>query len=193
MDVKDIIAQGFGIAGLVIIVSSFQCKKNKNFFLMQGTGSLMFFVNFILIGAYAGALFNLTNLVRGLLFSKNSKKVWKLALVLCLYTICYIFSVALIWGDGFMVFISTLPYVALIIMSVLMWIGNGKHIRYFQFWLMSPSWIVHNIFNFTLGGILCEIFNMVSVVVSFIRYGKDGFEDNKEVQEKAPVVTQNRT
>lgn len=180
MDVKDIIAQSFGIIGLIIIVYSFQCKKNKNFFLMQGAGSLMFFVNFIMIGAYAGALFNLTNLVRGLLFSKNGKKVWKLVVVECLYTACYIFSVMLIRGDWFKIFISTLPYVTLVIMSVLMWLGNGKHIRYFQFWLMSPSWIVHNIFNFTLGGILCETFNMVSVIVSFIRYGKDGFEGNEE-------------
>ncbi len=187
MGVKDIIAQCFGIIGLIIIVYSFQCKKNKNFFLMQGTGSLMFFVNFILIGAYAGALFNLTNLVRGLLFSKDSKKVWKLVLTVCCYTFCYVFSLVLIWGDWFMIFISTLPYVTLVIMSVLMWLGNGKHIRYFQFWLMSPSWIVHNIFNFTLGGILCEIFNMVSVVVSFIRYGKDGFEGNEEKQEEIPV------
>ncbi len=70
MDLKEIIAQGFGIIGLVIIVASFQCKKNKNFFLMQGMGSLAFVLNFFLINAYAGALFNLTNLIRGLLFSK---------------------------------------------------------------------------------------------------------------------------
>ena len=76
MDFKNVVAQIFGIIGLVIIVYSFQCKKNKNFFLMQGTGSFMFFLNFLLIGAYAGALFNLTNLVRGLLFAKDGKNYW---------------------------------------------------------------------------------------------------------------------
>ena len=171
MDFKNIIAQIFGIIGLIIIVYSFQCKKNKNFFLMQGTGSFMFFLNFLLIGAYAGALFNLTNLVRGILFAKDGKKLWKLVVTILLYTFCYIFSLQFIWGNGFMIFISTLPYVTLVIMSVLMWLGNGNHIRIFQFTLMSPSWIVHNIFNFSLGGILCESFNMVSVVVYFIRNG----------------------
>ena len=172
----DFIAQGFGLIGMGIIVYSFQCKKNKYFFLMQGIGSLMFFLNFILIRAYAGAFFNLTNLVRGLLFSKNTQKPWKLTLIEILYTISFGFSVYLVWGDWFGVFIAALPYVTLLIMSVLMYGGNGKHIRYFQLTLMSPSWIVHNIFNFSLGGILCESFNMISSVISLVRYGKEGFE-----------------
>lgn len=179
MNLKEIIAQIFGIVGLVIIVSSFQCKKNKNFFLLQGIGSFAFFLNFILINAYAGAMFNLTNLVRGLLFSKEDKKPWKLATIVALYTICFAFSVFLAWGDWFMIFIASLPYVTLVIMSVLMWLANGKHIRYFQVTLMSPAWIVHNIFNFSIGGILCETFNMVSTIISLIRYRKDGFEKSQ--------------
>jgi len=176
MSVKDIIAQIFGIIGLVVIASSFQCKKNKNFFLMQSIGSLAFIINFFLINAYAGALFNITNLLRGLLFAKEDKKAWKLALLLVLYTACFAFSVFLIWGDWFMIFIAALPFLGLVPMTVLMWMADGKHIRYFQVSFMSPAWIVHNIFNFSLGGILCETFSMVSTIISFIRYGKDGFE-----------------
>ncbi len=182
MSLLDIVAQGFGMIGLIIIVYSFQCKQNKNFFLMQGIGSFMFFINFLLIGAYAGAFFNLTNLVRGLLFSKDDKKKWKLILTEVLYTLCFTFSVFLTWGNWFMIFISWLPYAALIAMSIFMWKGNGKHIRNFQLYLMSPSWIVHNIFNFSLGGILCESFNMISVIVSFVRFKKEGFNtENKEL------------
>lgn len=173
---KDIIAQVFGLAGLVIIVSSFQCKKNKNFFLMQGLGSLFFVVNFLLISAYTGAFFNLTNLVRGLLFSKTDKKVWKLASVIGLYTACVIFSVYLIWGQWFMIGVSAVLYISLVVMTILMWLNDGKYIRYFQVAAQSPIWIVYNIFNFTIGGILCESFNMISTIVSFIRYGKDNFE-----------------
>ena len=175
MTTREIIAQGFGLIGLVIIVWSFQCKKNKNVFLMQGIGSFAFVINFLLISAYAGALFNLTNLVRGLLFSKEDKKVWKLVAVNVLYTACFAFSTYLAWGDWFMIFIASLPYVTLFIMSILMWVGNGKIIRYFQVSLMSPAWIVHNVFNFSLGGILCESFNMVSSVVALVRYRKEGF------------------
>jgi len=175
MTTKEIIAQVFGIIGLVIIASSFQCKKNKNFFLMQGMGSVAFVINFLLINAYAGALFNITNLIRGFLFSKEDKKKWKLVLLIVLYTACFAFSSFLVWGDFFKIFIAALPYVTLLIMTTFMWLSDGKRIRYFQVSFMSPAWIIHNIFNFSLGGILCEAFSMISTIISFIRYGKDGF------------------
>ena len=180
MNTREILGQLFGIIGLVIIVLSFQCKKNKNFFLMQGAGSLAFVLNFFFINAYAGALFNLVNLIRGLLFFREDQKKWKLALVQVLYTFCFLFSSYLVWGNWFKIFIAALPFVTLLIMSVFMWKSNGKYIRYFQVSFMSPAWIVHNIFNFSLGGILCEAFNMISTIISFIRYGKDGFENNKQ-------------
>ena len=107
------------------------------------------------------------------LFAKEDKKVWKLVLVILCYTICFAFSVILIFGNWFMIFISALPYVTLVAMSVFMWRGNGTHIRVFQVTAMSPAWIVHNIFNFSLGGILCETFNMISTVISIIRFRKE--------------------
>jgi len=170
MTVNEIIAQVMGIFGLIIIVLSFQAKENKKFFILQGLGSLMFFINFLMIGAIAGALFNMANLVRGLLFSKESKKVWKLVLVEILYIGCFVFSLWTVWGNGFQIFLSSLPFIALCAMSVVMWMGNSRHIRYSQIIYMSPAWIVHNVFNFTLGGLLCEVFNMISALVALIRY-----------------------
>lgn len=172
MTVYQCIAQAFGLVGLVIIVYSFQCKENKNFFILQGAGSFMFFLNFIMISAYGGALFNLVNFVRGCLFSKNDKKPWKLVLVEILYSLCFAFSVVLAKGDNFQILLSAIPCIALLIISVLMWKGDARVIRFFQLFCMSPAWIVHNIFNFTLGGLICETFNMISVVVYFIRCKK---------------------
>jgi len=172
----EIIAQIFGIAGLLFTAFSFQEKNNRRFFVMQAAAGLMFFANFALIGAVSAALFNLTNLVRGSLLLKNDRKVWRVGLICSLYTACFVFSLTMIWGDLFQIFLSGITYATLVIMTVLMWFGNGKHIRYGQVLASSPSWIIHNIFNFSLGGLLCEIFSMISVGISFIRYGKDGFE-----------------
>lgn len=63
MTTKEIIGQIFGIFGLLMFVLSFQCKNSKKLVLVQGIGGLLFFVNFMLIGAYGGALFNLTILI----------------------------------------------------------------------------------------------------------------------------------
>ena len=175
MSTVDIIAQVFGILGLIVIVSSFQFKDNKTFFMMQGAGSLFFFVNFFMIGAFGGAFFNLTNLVRGLLFMKDREKPWKTILIEILYTGCFLFSIFLTKGDYFQIFLSALPYIALVFMTICMKNGNGKNIRISQITYMSPAWIVHNIFNFSLGGLICEIINMISSVIALARYKKSGF------------------
>ena len=68
MNYVEIIAQIFGIFGLIFSALSYQEKNNKKFFIKQGLAGLMFFLNFAMIGAISAALFNLTNLVRGAVF-----------------------------------------------------------------------------------------------------------------------------
>ena len=172
MSTVDIIAQVFGILGLIVIVSSFQFKDNKTFFLMQGAGSLFFFINFFMIGAFGGAFFNLTNLIRGLLFMKDREKVWKTILIESLYTGCFLFSIFLTKGDLVQIILAAFPYVALLFMTVCMKKGNPTHIRVSQIAYMSPAWIIHNIFNFSLGGLMCEIINIISSAIALVRYKK---------------------
>ncbi len=170
MGMKEIIGQIFGIFGLIMFVLSFQCKNSKKLVFVQGVGGMMFFINFLLIGAYGGALFNLTVFARGLLFAKKDNKIWKPLLVEVLFTVSYLYSLSLLNGDISGIILTTLPYVSLVIMSVLMWKEKGKTIRYFQVFALSPSWLIHNIFNFTLGGILAEIFNITSAAISLLRF-----------------------
>ena len=177
MDKIQIIAQVFGVLGFIVIVSSFQFKDNKRFFIFQGLGSLFFFLNFIMIGAVAGAFYNFVNFVRGLLFMKNRNKLWKLIAVNGLYTACFIFSVFGSKSDIFQTILSAIPYIALMFMSVCMWKGNAKHIRISQIVYMSPSWIIYNIFNFTLGGIMCETFNIISSIISLVGIKKNNYKE----------------
>lgn len=172
----EIIAQTLGIIGFIFAVISFQEKKNKRFFIEQGLSGLFFAANFFMLGAISAALFNFVNLIRGVTYRKSDRKVWRLVLVEVLYAICFVYSLFGIWGDNLQIFLSSLTYTSLVITSVFMWLGDGKIIRYVQFLYASPAWLVHNVFNFTLGGILCESFNMISIIISFIRFGKDGFE-----------------
>ena len=172
MGIKEITGQIFGIFGLIMFVLSFQCKNSKKLVLVQGIGGMMFFINFLLIGAYGGALFNLTILIRGLLYTKIDGRIWKPILVEVMFTVAYIYSLSLVYGDTLQIILTTLPYISLLVMSILMWKENGKSIRIFQIWALSPSWLIHNIFNFTLGGILAEIFNMISAIVSLVRFKK---------------------
>ena len=55
---------------------------------------------------------------------------------------------------------------------------SGAFIRNIRFFFISPIWLVNNtIMCFTIGGLICEIITMTSVILSFIRYRKTGFEN----------------
>ena len=177
---KEIIIQGLSIVGCIITVLSFQCKNNKTFFLMQGAGGIIFFVHFLLTAtvlgetaALAGAFFNLANLPRAIVMSKTDKKLWKLILTISLYSAAYGYSLSTIWGEVWKMALVTLPFAGLILMSFLMWKGDPVKIRYGQLAVGSPTWFIHNIFIFSLGGLICEAFNMVSSVIAIIRFKRE--------------------
>ena len=183
MNITDMIAQIIGILGMVCTISSYQCKKNRMLCFWQATSGLMFGINFLMIGALGSALFNFINIARGLLLSKGDRVKWKLAVLLVLYGTCAAFSVPSVVGDTVQIMLLTLTTVAQLAGTAAMWTGNGVVIRNVELFYVAPVWIVNGSINFSLGGILSSSFNMISIIVSFIRFGKQGMEKYEERKE----------
>ena len=168
MTPAEAVGLGFGTVGLVIMVLSFQFKKNRTLFIMQSTAAFCYVLNFLLIGAWAGALFNLCVLFRGVLFMKNASKKWKLIAVEAVMVGSYAFSLVLDHRP-LQILLVSLVLVGLVSSTFFMWQGNVKRIRYCQIFCTSPVWIAHNIYNPSLPGIICEFLNMVSSAIFLIR------------------------
>ena len=62
--------------------------------------------------------------------------------------------------------------------TFILWGRNGRHIRVAQLCFVSPIWLFNNTVTGSIGGIITEVFGIVSVVISFLRYGWNGFEDD---------------
>ena len=71
-----------------------------------------------------------------------------------------------------------LTLIAQVTSTFAMWTRDGKKIRISQLAVVSPLWLLYDLLIPTpsIGGILCEVFNMASVVISFIRFKKTGFD-----------------
>lgn len=166
----DIIAQGFGILGTIAAFVSFQIKENKKFFFLQAFSGCMFALNFLLLGAYTGCLLNFINIYRGavMMGGKKMRKAPWLISIQALYIVATIFTYTNIF--------SIIAMIAQLVGTFAMWSRNGKTIRMLQLFCVSPLWLVHNVFVFSIGGIICEVFNLGSIIVSLIRFGKSGFE-----------------
>ena len=173
-----IIAQGFGILASILIIFSFQMKDNRWLFVLHGLGGLLFAVNYFMLGAYTGAILNILSFLRGCCLYVGGKmsKPWS-CMVFCIAFVC----VGYFTYDGIL---SALTVVSMIAVTIAMWARSGKAIRLTNFFVSSPSWLAYNIHNNTIGGVVTEVFSIISVIVSFVRFGFDGFNDTGK-KEKA--------
>ncbi len=163
------VAQIFSIAAMALAILSFQCKNNRKFCLVQALSAAFFVLSFFMLGGGTGAISNAVNIARGLAFGLLPPKYrnLSLALLLPLYAVGTYFTYA-----GFF---SILLLSAQLVGTVSIWHNDGKIMRIIQFFWICPVWLAYSIYYFSLGGILCECITMVSVVVSVIRYGPNGF------------------
>ena len=172
----DVIAQIIGIFGMLAAMISYQCKTNRNYFIFQGLCGVFFSIQFIMIGAWAGLMFNAYNIVRAVMYqSKIARtKICVIALeaLVLACALTSIFAFKEVW------WLVSLAYIAHATGTLSMWTRNGKTIRVAQLAIVSPFWLLYDALIPTpsIGGILCEVFNMISVIVSFIRFKKTGFD-----------------
>ena len=162
--------QILSMVAMTTIILSFQCKSNKKLIAAMTVGAFLFATSYFLLGSYVSAVLNLLSLGANLMCLKESLKT-KLSFgaILVVFATATFFTFESWW--------SVVLMVAQLSGIFAMMFGNGKTIRNVRFFFVSPIWLINNIFMvFSLGGMLCEIFTMASVVVSFIRFRKTGFE-----------------
>ena len=73
-------AQIISIISMVVMVLSFQMKRNKNLFAMQIVASIGFAVSYFMLGSPIGAMFNIGGMLRSMFFSvpKLKNNYWVL-------------------------------------------------------------------------------------------------------------------
>ena len=159
MNTYAVITQAIGIIAMAMNIFSFQCKKTRNFYMMQACGGILFAFNYIMLGMYTGAITNIVNLLRSAVMSggKKTRKWYFFVLVAGAYVAATLFTYA-----GWL---SIIILVAQLVGVSTMWTDNGKIIRIGQFFAVSPLWLIYNIAAGSIGGIICEIFTFVSVIV----------------------------
>ena len=177
-----IFAQAVSIAATVAQISSYQFKSNRSYFIVQGIGGLLFSLSFFMIGATTAALINMINIFRSALMTYGERH----RKIIIPISVCLAYTVAVICSfDGWF----SLVLLATQIGSTLaMWSRDGVVIRIFQLIVVSPAWLVNNVIvSFSLGGIITEIFSIVSIIIFFIRYGFKGLRSSDEQKSDSSV------
>ena len=156
------------IIGMVLIIGSFQFKSKTGFYVAQMSGNLFYAISFLLLGNVAGSLMNLLGILRGFVMmqSREKRKLWQFISLNAVFAAAAVFA-ATVGGMGWGAMIC---FAAQVLGTVCMWYGNDRTIRWGQLCLISPLWILNNtLISLSIGGILGELFNMISTIVYLIR------------------------
>lgn len=171
---RELIGQLIGIVGTVIAVLSFQCKDNRRFFIWQAACGACFALNFLLLGSLTSALLHFFNIFRAVFFGFTKGRT-RSVLAVGVGLLFVISTVLTFGGLNFAGIMSVLALLAQLAGTTAMYFDNGKVIRITQLSFVSPIWLINSILSQSVGAILCEVFNICSIVVSLIRFGSDGF------------------
>ncbi len=164
------IAQAVGYVGLVTSVLSFQFNKGKRFYSVQFIMKLCFVIHYVMLLGYSGAALNCVGLLNCLLYYCKSqgkgfaKKPFWVYIFAVIYGITGIITI--LSGDRWGIFIT----VASVATAFMLDAKSVRIVRYYQLFIVSPSWLIYNFTVNSHSGIVTEIINIVSVVVAFIRY-----------------------
>lgn len=167
------IAQGFGILGMVLNISSYQAKKQKTLILIQFFGCLFFAINFFMLQAYTGAILNAIGVIRAVVYT-NKEKIKNLKVVSAIFMVVYVlsyFATFFVFGKPVTtlnIIIEILPVIAMIAATISFSMKTASSVRKFAF-ITSPSWLIYNCVNVAIGGILCEAIGLLSVIIGVIR------------------------
>lgn len=170
----EIFVQCLSILGLICVVASYQQKNKSTLILVQATGGALFAVHYLLLDAYAGFLLNAIAVFRGIVFYKERStkdgKPWVIVIsILCLAAYALTFLVFGTPSTPANLVLELLPTIGMVVLTISFNMTHAGHIRALGS-INSAGWLTYNIAHLSIGGTLCEIFCLISIVIGILRH-----------------------
>ena len=170
-------ATALGLCAVALFVFSYQLKTRRSIILVNALSRVLYVAQYILLGAFDGALLDVTAFFVSLLCGQTErgfvKKHYVLAIVLA--------NLAIV-GVGMLSyqnFFSLLPILGVIFETLALWLKKESHIRVASL-LGAPFWLIYNWHSTAYGSMIGNIITLVSLSVAILRY--DIFKKNKTLK-----------
>ena len=166
-------------------VAAYQFKNRRNVILCQLAGAVLFAVNMFMIDALMGGLLNIVGIIRAIVYINKDRLKIPIKIVNGIFMLLYITSYVLVFvvfgkePTAFNLMVEFLPLIGMGAMTVGLSMKDSKAIRICGF-INSPCWLIYNSLVFSLGGILCEVLGIVSVISAYIRLDIKDRKDNSK-------------
>ena len=174
MEPIEIVAQVFGIIGMICNIIVFQQKTHKRVLIWQFFAASVFAANYFMLGAVVGGMLNTVGALRSVVFFFKEKtranSVWWLVFFICAFSISYPIAFLAFGKEPKLknFIIEILPVLAMIVATIALRLGSAKMVRSLGL-ISSPMWLTYNCFSGSIGAIASEILNLISIIVGIIR------------------------
>lgn len=171
------IAQAVGLVAVALFLLSYQQKKRKNIIIMNALSRILYILQYILLGAFSGAVLDVLGTVSSVAAEKKDTPFIKkhLKLVLVLVNLLIIGVGLLIYENIF----SLLPIFGVLFHTGAFWLDDEKTVRRLSL-LGSPFWLAYNLVSAAYGSAVGDILSMVSIIIAMFRY--DAKKKTEEMQ-----------
>ena len=168
-----IISQIIGLAAVALFLLSYQLKKRKQIVLATCISNVLYVVQYVLLGAFAGAVMDLLSTVGSFLagrkhsvnFRKHTKLIASANLVLIAAAGI---AIAVLRKD----YIELIPVVGAVFQTGGLWCEKEQNIRKLGL-VGAPFWFVYNFISRAYGACLGSALVIVSAAVAIVRYRKE--------------------
>ena len=170
----ELIAQAIGLAAMAFNITSYQRKTRMGVIGFQLWGSVLFALNFNLLGATVGAMMNVLSAIRAIVFLNREKlranhPAWLVGFVAA-FLLSYGLTFTLFGTEATLknLLVEFLPVIGMTATTVSFRYTDAKTIRRFGL-ISSPSWLIYNLFAGSLGAIACEVLSLGSILLGIWR------------------------
>lgn len=166
----EIITQIIGFIAFLLAVLTFQSNKHKSITLIKCASDALFVVQFIMLGAYTGAMMNGVGVVRNIIYARLVEKKKDVKIAVIIFSIIVIVCGIATWNGP----ISLLAIFGKLLSTLSYAFKNPKNVRR----MTIPVCLVWGIYDLICGswaGVLTEIFTLTSIAIAYFR-----FEHKKE-------------
>ena len=167
MTVLEIIATVVGGFAAAIYIVSYQCRKRKWILFLGALSRTLFILQYILLGAFSGAVLDLIAILAALLAEKKERPtVKKLFIPIIIFTHAAILVASVLlyqsWYDIFVLLAATFCVAAL-------WFSKERLIRAVSL-CSSPCWLVYNLSSKAYFSAVSDTFAILSLLLAIFRY-----------------------
>ena len=159
-------ANFLGLLAVALFVASYQIKSRKKLIIVNAASRILYVAQYVLLGAYEGALLDIVAFFISLLYH-NRNKIPKRYFVLVV-----IASNAAIIGVGLLTYqniFSLLPILGVIFETLALWFNRERHIRIFSL-AGAPFWLAYNVYSTAYGSAIGNVITLISISVAILRY-----------------------